>query len=133
MRVKTNMPTKWREVYLAATVRRCLQNIPIRLQLLRLIKYCVRVRLAGQRLLELLGVLSSLFKTAAELRLENVAFRHQLGVLRRAAPKRLRLTPADRMFWVWLCRVWSHWESALLIVKPATVIAWHRKLSMANS
>jgi len=48
-------------------------------------------------------------------------------VLRRSAPKQPKLTPADRMFWVWLRRVWGHWKSALLIVKPAAVIASHRQ------
>jgi transposase InsO family protein len=72
-------------------------------------------------------VLASLFKTSVELRLENLALRHQLGVLRRSAPKRLKLRPADRILWVWLRRVWLDWKSALLIVKPETVIAWHRK------
>jgi putative transposase len=75
----------------------------------------------------MLGVLSSLIKTSVELRLENLALRHQLGVLRRSAPKRLKLRPADRILWVWLRRVWTDWKSALLIVKPETVIAWHRK------
>ena len=75
----------------------------------------------------MLGVLPSLFKTSVELRLENLALRHQLGVLRRSAPKRLKLMPADRILWVWLRRVWVDWKSALLIVKPETVIAWHRK------
>jgi putative transposase len=46
---------------------------------------------------------------------------------RELAPKRLPLTPADQIFWVWLRRVWSDWKSVLLIVKPETVIAWHRK------
>jgi len=85
------------------------------------------VWLAGRQLLTLLGLLSFLFKTSAELRLENLALRHQLGVLRRSAPKQLKLTPADRMLWVWLRHVWPEWKSALLIVQPATVIAWHRK------
>ena len=71
----------------------------------------------------MLGVLGSLFKTSAELRLENVALRHQLGVLRRSAPKQLRLTPADRIFWVWLRRVWGDWKAVVMIVKPATVIS----------
>ena len=53
--------------------------------------------------------------------------RQQLTVLRRSAPKRLQLTSVDRLFWVWLRRVWNDWKSALLIVKPETVIAWHRK------
>jgi hypothetical protein len=71
---------------------------------------------AHQRLLNVLGVLSSLFKTSVELRLENLALRQQLGVLRRSAPQRLKLTPADRVFWVWLRRVWGDWRSALMIV-----------------
>ena len=79
----------------------------------------------------MLAVLGSLFKTSfktsAELRLENLALRHQLGVLRRSAPKQVKLTPADRVFWVCLRRVWGDWKSALMIVNPATVIAWHRK------
>src|SRR5690348_8584173 len=66
-------------------------------------------------------------KTSAQLRLENLALRQQLTVLRRSAPKRLKLTPADRIFWVWLRRVWSDWKSALMIVKAETVVAWHRK------
>jgi len=82
---------------------------------------------AHQQLLTILSFLSSLFKTSTELRLENLALRHQVGVLRRSTQKQLKLTSADRMLWVWLRRVWADWKSALLIVKPATVIAWHRK------
>jgi transposase InsO family protein len=48
-------------------------------------------------------------------------------VLRRSAPKRLKLRPTDRILWVWLRRVWADWKSALVIVKPDTVIAWHRQ------
>jgi len=80
-----------------------------------------------QRLLTVLDVLTSMFKTSAQLRLENLALRQQLTVLRRSAPKRLKLTRADRIFWVWLRRVWSDWKSVLMIVKADTVIAWHRK------
>jgi hypothetical protein len=80
-----------------------------------------------QRLATLLGALAVLFKTSAQLRLENLALRQQLTVLRRSTPKRLQLTPADRIFWVWLRCVWTDWKSALLIVKPETVIAWQRK------
>jgi len=82
---------------------------------------------AQQRLFTVLGALTSMLKTSAQLRLENLALRQQLTVLRRSAPKRLKLTPADRIFWVWLRRVWSDWQSALMIVKAETVVAWHRK------
>jgi putative transposase len=41
--------------------------------------------------------------------------------------KRPDLTSADRLLWVWLYKVWNDWRSCLVIVKPETVIAWHRK------
>src|SRR4051812_44384232 len=66
------------------------------------------------------------FKSRTTLQLENLALRHQLGILRRSV-KRPKLTPADRLIWIWLCEVWSDWRSSLTIVKPETVIAWHRK------
>ena len=66
------------------------------------------------------------FKSRAALQVENLALRHQLGVLRRSV-KRPKLSPADRFLWVWLCQVWSDWRSSLVVVKPETVVAWHRK------
>jgi hypothetical protein len=75
----------------------------------------------------LAAALSSLLKSRASLQLENLALRHQIGVLQRSAKKRPKLTAADRVLWAWLCGVWSDWRSALVIVKPETVIAWHRK------
>ena len=68
---------------------------------------------------------SAAFKSHAVLQLENLALRHQLGVLRRSV-KRPRLTPVDRFLWAWLCEVWNDWRSSLMIVKPETVLAWHR-------
>jgi len=68
----------------------------------------------------------SALKSRATLQLENLALRHQLGVLGRSV-KRPKLTAADRLLWTWLCEVWSGWRSALIVVKPETVIAWHRK------
>ena len=60
------------------------------------------------------------------LQLEILALRHQIGVLQRSV-KRPKLTPADRLLWAWLCEAWSDWRSALVIVEPDTVVAWHRK------
>src|SRR5258707_7911639 len=68
---------------------------------------------------------SAAFKSRAALQLENLALRHQLGILRRST-KRPKLTSADRLLWAWLCGVWIDWRSSLVIVKPETVIAWHR-------
>jgi hypothetical protein len=57
---------------------------------------------------------------------ENLALRQQLAVLLRDKPRpRLRLR--DRLFWVVVSRWFSGWRSWLAIVKPATVIAWHRR------
>jgi hypothetical protein len=77
-------------------------------------------------LMTLLATLSSIFRSRAALELENLALRHQIGVLRRTAAKRLKLTSADRLLWICLSRLWRGWHSALTIVKPETVIAWHR-------
>ena len=40
--------------------------------------------------------------------------------------KRPHLAPIDRAFWVVPARVWSRWSETLTIVKPETVISWHR-------
>src|SRR5258705_10350861 len=53
------------------------------------------------------ATLSSIFRSRAALELENLALRHQIGVLQRSARKRPRLTPIDRLLWVWLSRGWS--------------------------
>jgi putative transposase len=94
---------------------------------LKLINFYLFLSSARQRWLAVFGLVAWVFKTSAQLRLENIALRQQLTVLRRSAPKRLKLTPADRIFWVWLRLVWCDWKLALMIVKAETVIAWHRK------
>jgi hypothetical protein len=71
---------------------------------------------------------SSLAKTSAALQLENIALRHQITILQRSASKRrLRLNASDRFLWALLSRVWPNWRSTLVIVKPETVLGWHRK------
>jgi putative transposase len=74
----------------------------------------------------LLATLSSIFRSRAALGLENLALRHQIAVLQRSARKRLKLTSGDRLLWICLSRIWSDWRSTLAIVKPETVVAWHR-------
>ena len=74
----------------------------------------------------LLATLSSIFRSRAAIELENLALRHQIGVLQRSARKRPKLTSRDRLLWICLSRLWSDWRSALAIVQPETVIAWHR-------
>jgi len=60
------------------------------------------------------------------LALENLALRQQLAVLKHAN-RRPKLRPRDRIFWVWLSRLWAAWRSALIVVRPDTVIRWHRE------
>ena len=50
--------------------------------------------------------------------LENLALRHQIGVLQRSATKRPRLTAGDRLLWIGLSRIWRDWRSVLAIVQP---------------
>jgi hypothetical protein len=56
-----------------------------------------------------------------------MALRHQLDVLQRTRPPRVRLAKTDRWLWVVLARCWSGWRTALVVVQPETVIAWHRR------
>ena len=67
------------------------------------------------------------FRSRAELELELIALRHQVAVLNRQQSGRLRLCSIDRMLWVWLYRVWPRCLKAILLVKPATVVQWHRQ------
>lgn len=58
--------------------------------------------------------------------LENLALRRPLGVLLRSV-RRPRLTAFNRLLWAWRTQAWADWRSAVVTVKPQTVIAWHRK------
>jgi hypothetical protein len=71
--------------------------------------------------------LSSVFRSRTALQVEILALRHQISVLRRSAKKRPKLTVVDRVFGAWLSGVWTDWQSALDILKPETVIVWHRR------
>src|SRR5262249_17595465 len=76
----------------------------------------------------LLRSLLTSVQSQAVMRAEIIALRHQLIVLQRTQKtNRLVLGRTDRCLWVWLSRLWSGWRSALLIVKPETVIGWHRQ------
>jgi len=77
-------------------------------------------------------MISTLFRTLfsvlgsqRKLALENLALRQQIVVLRRSV-KRPRLKRTDRVFWVLLSRTWSDWANTLILVKPDTVVRWHR-------
>ena len=67
-----------------------------------------------------------LFRSRAALEAEIVALRHQLNVLRRKAPNRLVFSNFDRLVFASLYRLVPDVLNALVIVKPETVIRWHR-------
>ena len=68
----------------------------------------------------LLAAIRFSLRTRAELEIEILALRHQLAVLQHAAPRRLRLSRADRLLWVLPSRVWRRWRNA-----PADGATWH--------
>jgi hypothetical protein len=70
--------------------------------------------------------LRAFFISHATLAAENLALRQQLSVLEHTR-KRPKLRPRDRLFWVWLSRLWPHWRTVLRTVQPDTVIKWHQQ------
>jgi len=75
----------------------------------------------------LLALLASTFQTRAAQQAEIAALRHQIAVLQRRAPRRLHLKQSDRLLWILLSRFWRGWRHFVYIVKPATVVRWHRR------
>jgi len=74
----------------------------------------------------IVSVVARQLRSRAEVELENLALRHQLHALHRERPGRPRLFAIDRLLWVWLYRLW-HCLDAMVLVKPATVVQWHRQ------
>ena len=74
----------------------------------------------------LIGTLRSAVRTHRELALENFVLRQQLAVWKACQP-RPRLTAMDRIFWVVLSRLWKSWRKSLQLVRPETVVGWHRQ------
>jgi putative transposase len=77
--------------------------------------------------MSLISTVLASFRTRLALQTEILALRHQIIVLRRSVSSQPKLRAWDRFLWIWLFRLWPEWRSALIIVKPETVIAWHRK------
>jgi hypothetical protein len=73
-----------------------------------------------------LGALRAALRTRSDLALENLALRQQLALLHRRS-KRPQFGRVDRAFWVWLSKRWAGWREALHLVRPESVIRWHRQ------
>jgi putative transposase len=79
----------------------------------------------GALVLAIITYIRALFVTRHWLAFEAAALRQQLAVLKRKQP-RPRISRVDRLFWTTLRRVYSRWADTLIIVKPETVVSWHR-------
>ncbi len=84
------------------------------------------MRVFAGLLLAVLRSLLALLRSRENQAIVELALRQQLAVYLHRHPKP-RLSPLDRAFWVTLSRIWPHWRSALILVRPATVIRWHRR------
>ena len=71
-------------------------------------------------------VCKAIFKSRARLVAENLCLRQQLVVLKRRQV-RPQLRDADRRFWILTCQWFSGWRRSLIVVRPDTVVSWHRK------
>jgi transposase InsO family protein len=79
-----------------------------------------------ESLLSLIAAVRVFFRNRSDTALEVLALRQQLAVLKRKRP-RPPLNSFDRLFWTTLHRIWSRWTDVLVLVKPETVVGWHRQ------
>ena len=71
-------------------------------------------------------VVAGLFKSRARLEAEILLLRHQLNLALRHAPPRVRLHRGDRAFLIWMVRLWPTLLDVIQVVRPETVLRWHR-------
>ena len=74
----------------------------------------------------LLAVIATTWTSKARLAAENTALRHQVIVLRRKLPGRIRVQNSDRLFFVWLFRLFPSAVKAVALIRPETILRWHR-------
>ena len=78
-------------------------------------------------LITLGATLADLLRSRASLQLEILALRQQLAMVADRDRKRLSFHKSERIFWVWLYRLWPACLQTLKIFKPDTLVRWHRK------
>jgi hypothetical protein len=76
-------------------------------------------------ILSILPASGVFLRSRSDIALEVLALRQQVAVLKRKRP-RPPLNSSDRLFWTARRRFWSRWADVLVIVKPETVVGWHR-------
>jgi putative transposase len=78
-------------------------------------------------LFAIISIFAFRLRSRAALELKLVAIEHQLAVLRRQRPGRPQLSSLDRLLWVLLYRIRPKVIDAMVLVRPATVVEWHRR------
>jgi len=86
---------------------------------------CYKGEFVTEFILSILAVVRVFLRSRTDTALEVLALRQQVAVLQRKRP-RPTLSSMDRLFWAALRRTWSRWRDVLIIVRPETVIGWHR-------
>jgi hypothetical protein len=89
------------------------------------VKPCYNGEFVLDFILSFIAAIRTFFRSRSDTALEVLALRQQVAVLKRKRP-RPPLNSLDRLFWPTLRRSWSRWTDVLVIVKPETVIGWHR-------
>jgi hypothetical protein len=74
----------------------------------------------------ILTLLRDALRDRRRLLLENAALRHQVAVLKRSVT-RPRIEDSERIFWIAMRRMLREWKECLILVKPETVVRWHRR------
>jgi hypothetical protein len=77
-------------------------------------------------LLPLLATLAGLLRSRAVLHLEILALRQQLAMVTRKNRKPY-LRRRERLFWIWLYRIWPGCLETLAVLKADTLVRWHRR------
>ncbi len=104
----------------------CPSQIFVRSEMIDKISHACQSRFMIKTLRNLVLAIWLKTKIISNLATENLALRHQLAVMKRTN-KRPKIQVRDRLFWVLLSRIWVPWRKSLVIVKPDTVVHWHRK------
>lgn len=79
-----------------------------------------------KKTLNFIRTLLSKFNLIANLTAKNLALRQQLIVFNRSI-KRPQIKTKDRLFWIILYLFWKNWQNSLIVLKPETVVGWHKK------
>ena len=72
------------------------------------------------------GLIATRFKSRARLEAEILILRHQLGILRRQMPNRLAMGGLDRLIFDWIYRLFPTVVRAVTVIRPETIVRWHR-------